>query len=257
LPPPPPAPPVVCPIVYFDQTCTTPTQAPSGPVFCWNNSNPNVVTALNGTGALSFSVDCTTLGLGTVTAFSGGNCDGTATIVYAGTFSTTGCGPLFYSSVLLQLSVTVADLCQVTCPVPVPAPAPIPAPVPVPVPRPAPVPVPVPIPAPLPRPAPIPVPAPSVAPPPVPTPTTTTTIPTTSEDKVLVGVTGGIAAGVGFLLLLLFLCCCSRRPRDPVFTRTFGTGIGAEEEPDLISMDNLDTTGQMVAVAARQKSKKQ
>ena len=218
-----------------------------------------MVSALNGTSALSFSVDCIALGLGTVSVWSGGSCNGTETSILTASTSF-GCGQLFFGSAL-GVFVDTADLCQVNCATPPPAPLPLPAPIPVPVPIPAPVPLPspkpapVPIPAPVPRPVPIPAPLvpPPVLPPPSPTPTTTTS---SEEKKILVGVTGGLAAGIGFILFVIIMClCCGGRRGDPLLTRTFGTGLGERYEPNPTTP--MNSVGRMVAAASLQKRRPQ
>lgn len=256
MPPPPPPAPVVCPVVYFSNVgCIAPTQAPSGPIFCWNNTDPAVVAALNGTSALSFSVDCVALGLGTISVWSGGSCNGTETPILIAS-SSWGCGQLVYEQ-LLGIFVTTEDLCQVTCALPPPAPLPLPAPIPQPVPIPAPVPLPLPRPAPVPIPAPVPVPVPvpaPILPPPAPTPTPTTT--TSEEQKIIVGVTGGLAAGIGFILFVILMCCLfGGRRSDPLLTRTFGTGIGQPIPKSRVAPLNAD--GRFILAAAREQREQQ
>ena len=226
-------------------------------MFCWNNTDPAVVLALNGTSAQSFSVDCIALGLGTVSVWNGGSCNGTETPILTASTSF-GCGQLFFESAL-GVFVNTEDLCQVTCAVPPPAPLPLPAPVPVPVPIPAPVPLPLPRPAPVPIPAPVPQPVPIPAPlvpPPVSPPPPTTTTTTSEEEKILIGVTGGLAAGIGFILFVILMClCCGGRRSEPLLTRTFGTGIGEQHHANPIAP--MGTVGRMVAAASLQKRRPQ
>ena len=216
-----------------------------------------MVSALNGSGAASFSVDCTTLGFGTIYGWSSGSCNGTQSVINPGTSSLI-CDQLIFSGPL-NVFISTNDLCQTLCATPPPAPLPLPAPVPQPLPRPAPLPVPRPLPLPRPVPAPIvpvpvpapisplPLPAPIPAPVPTPTPTTTTL---SEEDKIFVGVLGGLAAGIGLILLIAFLwLCCGRRHNEALLTRTVGTGVG-EPIPPAFDPYLHSSGAQMVAAAA-------